>query len=101
VDWLTRWRSNLHHNSDSKQQVQYPIPSSPATAWSNINFSYAFDPKAGAKADVYFNVQNVFNQLPNPVSFNGAQTEPGLFGGLALGDDVVGRYFTLGMHVRL
>jgi outer membrane receptor protein involved in Fe transport len=101
VDWLTRWRSNLHHNSDPKQQVQAPYPVSPATAWSNVNLTYKLQIKGVSQADLYFNAQNVFNQLPPPTAFSGAGAEPGLFGGLALGDDVAGRYFTLGVRVRM
>ncbi len=101
VDWLTRWRSGLDHNVDSAVRVQAPIPYSRATAWSNLNLSYQFEPKFGGQGSVYFNVQNVFNQLPHPVAFSGAAQEPGLFGGLALGDDPVGRYYSLGVRYRM
>ena len=101
MDWLTRWRSGLHHNADPKQQVQAPYPVSPATAWSNVNLNYRFAPRSGWQADLYLNAQNVFNQLPPPTAFSGASAEPGLFGGLALGDDVAGRYYTLGFRVKL
>ncbi len=100
VDWLTRWRTGLEHNTDPTLKVQDPIPYSPATAWSNLNLSYRINPSFG-QMDIYFNVQNLFNQLPHPVAFSGASAEPGLFGGLALGDDVVGRYYTLGMRLKM
>jgi iron complex outermembrane receptor protein len=100
ADWLTRWRSSLKHNTDSRQLVQDPVPYSPSTAWSNLNLAYQFAPRFGGQASAYVNVQNVFNQLPHPVAFSGAAQEPGLFGGLALGDDPVGRYFTVGVRYK-
>ena len=100
VDWLTRWRSRLHHNVDPSGSDTYPVPMSPAYALSNVNFTYRFKFEGSGQADVYFNVQNVFNQLPPPSAFQGANGEPGLFGGLALGDDPVGRYYTVGVRYR-
>ncbi len=100
VDWLTRWRSRLHHNADASLSVTNPVPLSPAYALSNLNLSYRFQSASVGQADLYFNVQNVFNQLPPPVSFSGASAEPGLFGGLALGDDPVGRYYSIGVRYR-
>ena len=100
VDWLTRWRTGLHHNTDAKQLSQPTVAYSRATAWSNVNVSYRLPPRR-FQTELFLNVQNLFNQLPTPVAFSGAAQEPGLFGGLALGDDVVGRYYTLGFRMRL
>jgi hypothetical protein len=45
------------------------------------------------------NVQNVFNTNPPQAGFWG-NPNPGQFGEFAFGDDVIGRYYTAGAHIR-
>jgi outer membrane receptor protein involved in Fe transport len=56
-------------------------------------------PKAFARPEFYFNIQNLFNQAPPPA--NGSGSAPGVDVGHIVGDDIVGRYFTLGVRMRL
>jgi outer membrane receptor protein involved in Fe transport len=100
VDWMTRWRSRLHHNADPTQIVA-PGQFVPSVAFSNLSLSYRVGGRARGQADIYLNVQNVFNQLPYPTAFFGSNQEPGLFGGFAYGDDPVGRYFSFGVRAQL
>jgi iron complex outermembrane recepter protein len=50
---------------------------------------------------VFLNVQNLLDKTPPPAAFYSAQTQPGQFGGFAVGDDPIGRYWTLGLRVKL
>jgi outer membrane receptor protein involved in Fe transport len=73
----------------------------PATSYTNLTLSYLIKHGAG-QTQVYFNVQNLFNKQPE-VSYAGANSSPGV--GLAgffppNGDDIVGRYYTLGFRYR-
>ena len=49
----------------------------------------------GAAMQAYFNVQNVFNNIPPDV--NGSNANPGGINTPA-GEDLMGRYFTLGFR---
>jgi outer membrane receptor protein involved in Fe transport len=51
--------------------------------------------------NVFFNVQNLFDKDPPAAAFYGSNTIPGLFGGWPIGDDPMGRYFTLGVRISL
>jgi outer membrane receptor protein involved in Fe transport len=56
----------------------------------------------GGKTELYFNVQNLFNQQPKVV-YAGANANPGigLFGFFPPnGDDIIGRYYTFGVRTR-
>jgi outer membrane receptor protein involved in Fe transport len=97
VDWMTRWRSRLHLEQD-QTLIALPNTNVPAVAFSNLNLSYRLDRPVAGETVVYLNIQNVTNQRSPVASFSGTSPEPGLFGGYALGDDPVGRYFNLGVR---
>ncbi|MBC2665284.1 TonB-dependent receptor [Novosphingobium flavum] len=98
IDWTTRWRSKLA-NVDPLLGLQ-TAPGSlyvdPVT-YSNVNFSY----KPKPSLELFFNVQNVFNQKPPPY----APQVTGAPGSLSVGfypsDDAIGRYFILGARMKL
>jgi outer membrane receptor protein involved in Fe transport len=93
----TRWRSSLkHHASPLVVFSGAPVK---AVSFTNVNVAYA--PKVGAaKLEVFLNVQNVFNTDPPQAGFWGNQG-PGGFGEFVQGDDVIGRYYTAGLRLRL
>lgn len=71
----------------------------PAYATTNLNLAYKI--KAGSgDAEVFFNVQNLFDKIGPPANFQGSQVNIGLFGGFAIGDDPVGRYFAAGFKLK-
>jgi iron complex outermembrane receptor protein len=97
VDVSERFRSNLHWTSDPSQTEVGGVP---AVFYTNMTVSYDF-PTSLQQANVFLNVQNVFDKQP-PAAGTLAATFPGSFPGVyAVGDDVVGRYFVLGLRVRL
>lgn len=73
----------------------------PATSYTNLTVSYLLKHAAG-QTQLYANVQNLFNKQPE-VAYAGANSSPGV--GLQgffppNGDDIVGRYYTVGFRYR-
>jgi outer membrane receptor protein involved in Fe transport len=97
VNATTRWRSKLTMKNEANQVWRNPIVPS---FWStNLNLNW--DVESGAtKFSFFTNIQNLFDRKPPPAAFFSAQTQPGQFGGWAIGDDPIGRYFTVGARVR-
>jgi outer membrane receptor protein involved in Fe transport len=50
--------------------------------------------------EFFVNIQNLFDAEPPVGGYSGNGTRAGLRDGFALGDDVVGRYFTAGFRVK-
>ena len=70
-----------------------------SVAYTNLNVSYAIPKLKGVT--LFLNVRNLFDKQPPPAGLTN-QGLPGISGdGWALGDDVVGRYFTVGVRGRL
>jgi outer membrane receptor protein involved in Fe transport len=105
VDSLTvsltgRWRSSLGHTPDPNSIVAQPRV--PSAAFANLNVSNKM--KIGrADADLFLNVQNLFNKQPPTASFFGSANSPGssTTGGFVAGDDPIGRYFTVGLRLNM
>ncbi len=99
VDLSERWRSAMVWSADPDRLVG--IGGVDSVAYTNMNLSYNMRNALG-QVNVYLNVQNLFNTDP-PASGNpGQQLNPGLTSnGFAFGDDVVGRYYSLGVRLRL
>ena len=95
VDISQRWRSAMQLSGD------------PAEVWANnhmrsfattgINLAYKVDLGMG-DAQLYFNVENLFDAEPPVGAFSGNGTRAGLRDGFALADDPRGRYFSLGIR---
>jgi iron complex outermembrane receptor protein len=95
VDISQRWRSGMKLSGD------------PAEVWVNnhmrsfattgINLAYKMDLGMG-DAQLYFNVENLFDAAPPVGAFSGNGTRAGLRDGFALADDPRGRYFSLGLR---
>ncbi len=64
--------------------------------------TFAYDLKMlGGTNQVYLNVQNLFNKEPPPHgAVGGPSSVPGLFLATTNGDDIMGRYFTVGFRFR-
>jgi hypothetical protein len=99
VDFSTRWRSQLHHYADPTIVVAEPRTVA-SVAFSNLNLSYRIKRESFGQADIYLNVQNVFNQVSPITALSNSVNVPGLFGGFAPGDDAIGRYYSVGVRYR-
>jgi outer membrane receptor protein involved in Fe transport len=97
VDWQTRWRNNMAMIGDpSLITTGIPIPSATFT---NLNVNYRL-PVGAAQLDMFLAVSNLFNAQAPPANFYGTMANTGQFGGFAVGDDPIGRYFTAGLRYK-
>ncbi|MEZ0242382.1 MAG: TonB-dependent receptor, partial [Sphingomonas sp.] len=97
INILEKWRSSYTMKDDPAHV--WIDPHVDAIAYTNINVAFDID-GGGAKFQLFFNVQNLFNTDPPPAAFYGTQTVPGRMGGWAIGDDPIGRYFTGGVRIK-
>jgi iron complex outermembrane receptor protein len=96
IDLVERYRNALRLSGDSALHVACCTVA--PVAYTDINLTYKVS-KAFGQSQVFFNIQNVFNQNPPPSAPPG-NTTPGAMGGWAIGDDPIGRYFTLGIRFK-
>ena len=97
VDLLHRWRSGMRLSGiASEVWVNNHIASFSTT---NVTFNYA--PRTRLQTQVYLNIQNIFDSEPPGGGFTGNGSRAGLRDGYAIGDQVLGRYFTAGLKLRL
>jgi outer membrane receptor protein involved in Fe transport len=99
VSILERWRSRLNWYAQRSNGQDIVINSDglPSVAYTNLNVAYDVE-KFGGKAELYLNVQNLFDRQP-PVFASPGAPFPGL-NGTYPGDDGIGRYFTVGFRYR-
>ncbi len=97
VDLSERYRSALDFSSDPN--APNTIGHTSSVAYTNVTLSYDI-PTPLKQVNVFLNVQNLFDKDPPPAG--GINTQfPGAFpSNYAVGDDVLGRYYTLGARVR-
>jgi iron complex outermembrane recepter protein len=97
VDASLRYRSGLEWTNDKNLFVSDDVSS---VTYTNVSASYGFN-AMGADLNLFFNIQNLFDKDPPPSGTVGLQNQPGLpSNGYIVGDDVVGRYFTLGVRMK-
>ena len=97
MDVVQRWRSAMKLGGDPTQVWASNRMASYGTT--SVNLAYDFSLAAG-DAQVFFNIDNLFNRNPPPGAFSGNGTRAGLRDGFALGDDPRGRYFSAGLRVN-
>lgn len=96
IDVIERWRNAMKMGDPSLVWLNNRV-SSFGTTGLNLNYSF----KTTAQPEVFLNIQNLFDKKPPPAGQYGSGTVPGQFGGWAIGDDPVGRYYTAGIRIRL
>jgi outer membrane receptor protein involved in Fe transport len=89
------WRSSLAYLAEP--QLFVASPKIKAIGYTNVNLDYASSAGAG-KLDVFFNIANIANTDPARASFCLNQNPAG--NDVAQGDDVTGRYYTLGLRYQ-
>lgn len=97
IDLAERYRGRLRWTADP---TQYSIGGVGSVVYTDATVNYSI-PHGDEEFDVYFNVQNIFNRQPPPAPNPANAIFPGIAPVYATGDDVVGRYFTLGARARL
>jgi outer membrane receptor protein involved in Fe transport len=66
--------------------------------YTNLNLAYTVRNFWQGQVEIYGNIQNLFDRAP-PISAAYNNTQPGIFG-VVPGDDVIGRYYTVGFRFR-
>jgi outer membrane receptor protein involved in Fe transport len=113
VDWSTRWRSGLQNVDPRTLQANgQPVVVTDgslnvaAAMFSNLTLTYRFNRFTQGKLDAYLNILNVFDKIPPVYVPAGGGA---LFGQIAgnggvsyyPADDAIGRYFNVGVRLRL
>ena len=95
VDVQQRFSSSVDWNAD--RTIVYAEPGLPSVSYTNLTLSYQLD-----RTNMFLSVRNLFDRDPTPYGNIGvgAPGVPGLFGGYMTGEDIVGRYFTVGLRYR-
>jgi outer membrane receptor for monomeric catechols len=100
VDVQTRYRNSMAMIGDpSIATTGAPVP---GATYTNINFNYRMPVSMGTDGtlDMFVNVANFFNSGAPVANFYGTASNIGTFGGFAIGDDIIGRYFTAGVRLK-
>ncbi len=100
VNFLYRWRNRLKLWGDPT--VVFAEGEGTIRPYGQAALNVAWElPTAGAgKAELFANIQNLFDAAPPPANAPGTATAPGGFGGFALTDDPIGRFYTAGIRMR-
>jgi outer membrane receptor protein involved in Fe transport len=94
VDIQERWRSSLRQNSDPS--LVYAIGKVPSVAYTDLTLTAFIGKDKGRQ--IYLSVQNVFDKSPPP--YNAVSGTPLFQYPLVTGDDLLGRYFTVGARFK-
>ena len=96
LDIQERWRSSL--KPDVNQSVVYAIADIPSVAYTDLTLTAKID--QDGKKQIFFSVQNLFDKAP-PVFVTAATSGTPNFSFPAVsGDDILGRYFTVGARMK-
>ena len=96
LDVQTRWRSSLKQTNNTAVSSDRDVP---AVSFTDVTLAYTAEISRG-EVNVFLNVQNVFDKAAPIWQQSGSANAPGYFYPAVNGDDIVGRYFTLGLRAR-
>jgi iron complex outermembrane receptor protein len=96
IDIQERWRSSLRQDPDPT--LVYAIPKVPAVAYTDLTLT-GFIGKDKSK-QIYLSVQNLFDKQPPVYVISGFSGTPAFQYPAVTGDDVIGRYFTVGARFK-
>lgn len=94
IDVQERWRSSLKQNADPA--LVYAIPKVPSVAYTDLTLTAFLGKNKGRQ--IFFSVQNLFDKSPPPYTANSGT--PLFQYPLVTGDDLLGRYFTVGARFK-
>ena len=98
LDLLQRWHSGTRRSADPVQV--YAVGNVPSNYTTDMTAAYNLEMLGGTN-QLFLSVQNLFNKEPPPHSGTGGVASiPGLFPTTTNGDDLIGRYFTVGFRFR-
>jgi outer membrane receptor protein involved in Fe transport len=97
MDWQVRYLSKQARSGNPLQI--YADPDLPSRTYVDVNLGYRFK-VAGHDTQAYFVVNNLFDEAPRvspSTTFTGI---PGFGTPTVVGDDAIGRYYTVGLRIR-
>jgi iron complex outermembrane receptor protein len=98
VDVLQRWHNSTRRSADPAQV--YAVGRVPSNYITDLTLAYNIE-MVGGTNQLFMSVQNLFNKEPPPHGgTGGGASVPGLFLATTNGDDIIGRYFTVGFRFR-
>jgi iron complex outermembrane receptor protein len=96
VDLQQRWRSSLKW--DATRSLVFDIPDVPSVAYTDATFT--FFPGQDKDKQIFFSVQNLFDKNPPPYLTAGTSGTPAFSFPATTGDDIIGRYLTVGAKIK-
>ena len=101
IDAMYRWRNRLKLSGNPADVFVTGQDTIAPYGQAALNISWKI-PDAGLaqQAEFFFNVQNLFNAKPPIANQTNTGAGAGGFGGFAITDDPIGRYFTAGVRVK-
>jgi len=101
VDAQWHWFSGGNNTATyGAGQTYYAQPFYTSFSTTDFTLSRRFTVGDDAVMSAYFNVQNAFNSVP-PYTVGSSGNPGSIFGGIPQGEDVMGRYFTIGVRGNL
>ena len=97
---MHRWRNRMKLWGDPTVVWAPGVGTIRAYGQTSLNLAYTLPTKGDGSAEVFVNVQNLFDTVPPAANSPGTATSPGGFGGFAISDDPIGRYWTAGVRFR-
>lgn len=95
-DIQERWRSSLKQDPD--RTLVYAIPDVPSVAYTDLTLTAFIGKDKGRQ--IYLSVQNAFDKQPPVYVVSGFSGTPAFQYPSVTGDDVIGRYFTVGARFK-
>jgi iron complex outermembrane receptor protein len=92
-----RYRNSMKQNGSPV--IIFDMGKVPEIWYTDLTMNYKLSAWRG-EMDAFANVRNLFNQQPVPYAVVGGAAQIGSLGGYVLGDDVLGRYYTLGLRYK-
>nr|WP_281384450.1 TonB-dependent receptor [Novosphingobium flavum] len=100
-DVMYRWRNKLKISGNPTDNFVAGQGTMPAYGQASLNLSWKVpDGRLVEQSEFFINIQNLFNVNPPIGNQTNTGTGAGGFGGFAVGDDPIGRYFTAGVRVK-
>ncbi|MDB5461580.1 MAG: TonB-dependent receptor [Caulobacteraceae bacterium] len=97
VNWEGRYLSGLARSGNPTQF--YVDGNLPAIFYHDLGLNYAFN-AAGHAGNLFLTVNNVLDQNPRISPQTNFTATPGRDGQAVSGDDIVGRYYTVGLRIK-
>jgi iron complex outermembrane recepter protein len=96
IDLQERWRSSLKW--DATRSLVFAIPDVKSVAYTDVTFT--FYPGKDKGKQIFISVQNLFDKNPPPYLTAGTSGTPAFSFPATSGDDIIGRYLTVGAKFK-